>query len=84
MTLSRKPLRGMRELAPGEKRVEDYIVNRLREAGAVYGFEEYDTPVLEPLELFLAKSGNELAVKQRYNFTDKGVDIAESAYVIAI
>ena len=62
----------MRELAPGEKRVEDYIVNRLREAGAVYGFEEYDTPVLEPLELFLAKSGNELAVKQSYNFTDKG------------
>ncbi len=62
----------MRELTPGEKRVEDYIVKRLREAGAVYGFEEYETPVLEPLELFLAKSGSELAVKQSYNFTDKG------------
>ena len=72
MALSRKPLKGMRELTPGEKRVEDYIVERLREAGAVYGFEEYETPVLEPLELFLAKSGNELAVKQSYNFTDKG------------
>ena len=62
----------MRELTPGEKRIEDYIVKRLREAGAVYGFEEYETPVLEPLELFLAKSGSELAVKQSYNFTDKG------------
>ncbi|MCK5115472.1 MAG: histidine--tRNA ligase [Candidatus Aegiribacteria sp.] len=72
MTLSKKPLKGMRELTPAEKRVEDYIVGKLREAGAVYGFEEYETPVLEPLELFLAKSGNELAVKQSYNFPDKG------------
>lgn len=62
----------MRELTPGEKRIEDYIVKRLREAGAAYGFEEYETPVLEPLELFLAKSGSELAVEQSYNFTDKG------------
>ncbi|NOQ23270.1 MAG: histidine--tRNA ligase [Candidatus Aegiribacteria sp.] len=72
MTLSRKPLKGMRELTPGEKRIEDYVIKRLREAGVAYGFEEYETPVLEPLELFLAKSGSELAVKQSYNFTDKG------------
>jgi len=72
MTLSRKPLKGMRELTPARKRVEDYIIKRLRDAGLAYGFEEYETPVLEPLELFQAKSGNELAVKQSYNFTDKG------------
>ncbi len=72
MTLSRQPLKGMRQLAPGKKRIEDYIIKRLREAGVAYGFEEYETPVLEPLELFLAKSGNELAVDQSYNFTDKG------------
>ncbi len=72
MTLSRKPLKGMRELTPARKRIEDYVIKRLREAGTAYGFEEYETPVLEPLELFLAKSGNELAVKQSYNFTDKG------------
>jgi len=71
MTLSRKPLRGMRQLVPTEKRVQDYIVRRLAETGAVYGFEEYEAPVLEPLELFLAKSGSELAVEQSYNFTDK-------------
>ncbi len=72
MTLSRKPLSGMRELTPARKRIESYVIKRLREAGLAYGFEEYETPVLEPLELFLAKSGNELAVKQSYNFTDKG------------
>ena len=62
----------MRELTPARKRVEDYIIKRLRDAGFAYGFEEYETPVLEPLELFLAKSGNDLAVRQSYNFTDKG------------
>ena len=36
-----------------------------------YGFEEYDGPPLEPLDLYTAKSGDEI-VGQLYNFTDKG------------
>jgi len=36
-----------------------------------YGFQEYDGPPLEPLELYTAKSGEEI-VTQLYNFTDKG------------
>ena len=36
-----------------------------------YGFEEYDGPPLEPLELYTAKSGEEI-VGQLYSFTDKG------------
>jgi len=62
----------MRQLYPRQMRVENYITGMLGEAGKSYGFEEYDAPVLEPIELFLAKSGNELAVTQSYNFTDKG------------
>ncbi len=71
MTLNRKPLKGMRQLLPDEKRVENYLTGKLAEAGKAYGFEEYEAPILEPLELFTAKSGNELAVEQSYNFTDK-------------
>lgn len=72
MALSRKPLKGMRQLLPAEKRVEDYVTGKLADAGEAYGFEEFDAPVLEPLELFAAKSGSELAVEQSYNFVDKG------------
>jgi histidyl-tRNA synthetase len=36
-----------------------------------YGFEEYDGPPLEPLDLYTAKSGDEI-VGQLYHFTDKG------------
>lgn len=72
MALSRKPLKGMRQLFPGEKRTEDYIVDQMAEVGKAYGFEKYEAPVLELLDLFLAKTGNELAVNQSYNFIDKG------------
>lgn len=36
-----------------------------------YGFREYDGPPLEPLDLYVEKSGPEI-VQQLYNFTDKG------------
>ncbi len=71
MPLRKKPLNGMRQLYPREKRVEDYVVKAVRSAASVYGFEEYEGPVIEPLSLFLAKSGNELAVEQSYNFEDR-------------
>jgi histidyl-tRNA synthetase len=48
-----------------------YIFNRWREVARRYGFREYDGPPLEPLELFTAKSGDEI-VGQLYNFVDKG------------
>jgi histidyl-tRNA synthetase len=48
-----------------------YIFNQWRETARRYGFREYDGPPLEPLELFTAKSGDEI-VGQLYNFMDKG------------
>jgi histidyl-tRNA synthetase len=48
-----------------------YIFDQWRETARRYGFREYDGPPLEPLELFTAKSGDEI-VGQLYNFTDKG------------
>ena len=36
-----------------------------------FGFQEFDAPVLEPLELYIEKSGEEI-VGQLFNFTDRG------------
>jgi histidyl-tRNA synthetase len=72
MDLSTKPLAGMRQLYPAEMRVENYMVGKVRSAASAYGFDEYDAPTLEPVELFLAKSGNELVLEQSYCFTDRG------------
>src|ERR1051325_9113190 len=51
--------------------VRNYIFGQWREIARRYGFEEYDGPPLESLELYTAKSGDEI-VGQLYNFTDKG------------
>ena len=37
-----------------------------------YGYEEYGAPILEPIEIYAAKSGQELASEQTYTFTDRG------------
>jgi histidyl-tRNA synthetase len=48
-----------------------YIFDNWRDVARRYSFREYDGPPLESLELFTAKSGEEI-VGQLYNFKDKG------------
>ncbi len=51
--------------------LRSYIFSRWRETAARYGFQEYDGPPLEELDLYTTKSGAEI-VGQLYNFVDKG------------
>ena len=64
-------LPGFRDFYPDEFAVRAHVVNAWREVARRYGFQEYDGPPLEPLELYVEKSGPEI-VQQLYNFTDKG------------
>ena len=64
-------LPGFRDFYPGRSRRARAHLRRLADGGARYGFEEYDGPPLEPLELYTEKSGDEI-VGQLYNFVDKG------------
>jgi histidyl-tRNA synthetase len=72
MALSTKPLSGMRQRFPEELRVEKFVTDMLSGSSVSAGFQEYDGPVIEPLALFAAKSGGELAARQSYSFTDRG------------
>ncbi|HVO36451.1 MAG TPA: histidine--tRNA ligase [Gemmatimonadales bacterium] len=64
-------LPGFRDAFPDALARRRHIFAVWREVAARYGFEEYDGPPLEPLELYTRKSGDEI-VEQLYNFTDKG------------
>ena len=64
-------LPGFREFTPVDLSHRSHIFQTWRSVAARYGFEEYDGPPLEPLELYTAKSGDEI-VGQLYAFTDKG------------
>ena len=62
---------GTRDFYPETMRTRRWIEARWRDVALRYGFEEYDAPVIEPLELFTAKSGEEI-VEQLYAFEDRG------------
>jgi len=64
-------LPGFRDVFPEVFARRRRIFGVWREVAARYGFEEYDGPPLEPLELYTQKSGDEI-VGQLYHFTDKG------------
>jgi len=44
----------------------------MEEVSELYGYEPYDGPLLEEVELYRAKSGEELINEQIYSFTDRG------------
>src|SRR3989475_3640284 len=62
---------GFRDFYPDELALRNYIFATWREVARRYGFQEYDGPPLEPLELYTDKSGEEI-VQQLYTFEDKG------------
>ncbi|MEM9445421.1 MAG: histidine--tRNA ligase [Verrucomicrobiota bacterium] len=66
-----KSLPGFRDFYPSECSIREYIFQTWREVAGSCGFEQYDGPPLESLELFKKKSGEEI-LGQLYHFQDKG------------
>src|SRR5580698_562093 len=64
-------LPGFRDFYPEDCAFRRSIIDSWRQWAERYGFVEYDGPPLEPLELYVKKSGEEL-VGQLYHFIDKG------------
>lgn len=71
-SLSSQPYKGTRDYYPEDKRIQNYIFNTWSKTAQRFGYEEYGAPMLEPLEVYAAKSGNELANEQTYSFIDRG------------
>ena len=64
-------LPGFRDFYPEDLAKRTHVFRLWRQTAATFGFAEYDTPVLEPLDLYRAKSGDEIE-GQLFAFTDKG------------
>lgn len=65
-------VKGTRDFYPEEMALRTYLVSKIRKVSESYGYQEYDGPFLERLELYAAKSGEELVKEQSYVFTDRG------------
>ena len=70
--LSVQPYKGTRDFYPAEMKLRNWFFGKVRGTLQKACFEEYDGPMLESLDLYAAKSGEELAKEQTYNFTDRG------------
>ena len=66
-----KALPGFRDFYPEDLKLRNHIFATWRSVASRYGFEEYDGPPLESLEMYTKKSGDEI-VQQLYTFRDKG------------
>src|SRR5258706_11760715 len=66
-----KALPGFRDFYPEDLTLRNHIFATWRSVAQRYGFEEYDGPPLESLDLYTQKSGDEI-VSQLYSFKDKG------------
>lgn len=71
-TLSSQPYKGTRDYYPEEKRVQNYIFDTWKRVVERFGYEEYGAPILENLDIYAAKSGQELVNEQTYVFNDRG------------
>ena len=70
--LSTQPYKGTRDFYPREMRLRNWFFGVIRDVLESYAFDEYNGPMLESLDIYAAKSGEEIANKQTYNFVDRG------------
>ncbi|MDX1799142.1 MAG: ATP phosphoribosyltransferase regulatory subunit, partial [Candidatus Lokiarchaeia archaeon] len=68
---SKDPLRGMDDYYPPELREVNWIIETIRDVVERYSYEEYETPQLEPVEIFAAKSSDELVNEQSFIIESK-------------
>ena len=69
-----QPVKGTREFYPEQMALRNFIYEKVRMASQKFGYQEWDAPFIETIDLYAAKSGEELVKKQSFTFTDRGGD----------
>lgn len=72
MAVSTKPYIGTRDFFPEDTAFRNWMFGVQRDVCRRYSYEEYAAPIVEPLELYLAKSSEEIVSEQMYRFKDRG------------
>jgi histidyl-tRNA synthetase len=67
-----QPVKGTRDFYPEQMAVRVWLYNTIRQVAESFGYQEYEAPMLETLELYASRSGDELVKEQAFAFTDRG------------
>jgi len=68
-------VKGTRDFYPEDMAVRRWIYQKMQEVSELFGYVEYDAPFLEKIDLYAAKSGEELVKEQAFVFPDRGGDL---------
>lgn len=68
-------VKGTRDFYPEQMALRNYLYDKVRAASQVFGYQEWDGPFIETIDLYAAKSGEELVKKQSFTFEDRGGEL---------
>ncbi len=68
-------VKGTREFYPEDMAVRQWLYGKIRQVSESFGYQEWDGPFLEKIDLYAAKSGEELVKEQAFVFPDRGGDL---------
>lgn len=68
-------VKGTREFYPETMAVRQWLYGKIRSVSESFGYQEWDGPFLEKIDLYAAKSGEELVKEQAFVFADRGGDL---------
>lgn len=74
MAIKIQPVKGTRDFYPEQMALRNFLYNKARAASQAFGYQEWDAPFIETIDLYAAKSGEELVKKQSFTFEDRGGD----------
>ncbi len=69
-----RPIKGTRDFYPEEMAFRTWLYGQMKAVSQKFGYQEYEAPLLESLELYAARSGEELVKEQSFVFEDRGGD----------
>src|SRR5512136_2720820 len=64
-------VRGTRDFYPEDMALRNWLYSNLKVVSESFGYEEYDGPFIEKIDLYAAKSGEELVKEQSFVFPDR-------------
>jgi histidyl-tRNA synthetase len=69
-----QPVKGTRDFYPEQMALRSWLYNTIRTVSESFGYQEFEAPILETIDLYAAKSGEELVNEQAFVLTDRGGD----------
>lgn len=68
-------VKGAREFYPEDMNIRNFLLTHIQQVSTRFGYEEYDGPFLEKIDLYAAKSGEELVKEQAFVFPDRSGEL---------